>query len=167
MEISHAFYKTDLGYVLLGHDGKGICFLQLGDTQKELLCILQTTYKNATLKQMTPTQEKKFAVLVKNLVAGKGKGNAKITLSAQGTPFQEKVWRYLEKIPVGKTRSYTDVAKAIKQPKAVRAVAGACAANRVGLLIPCHRILRSDGDFSGYRWGRNRKVTLLKREGIA
>jgi AraC family transcriptional regulator, regulatory protein of adaptative response / methylated-DNA-[protein]-cysteine methyltransferase len=85
----------------------------------------------------------------------------------QGTAFQARVWRALQKIPLGKTASYTEIAAALGQPKAVRAVAQACAANKLALLVPCHRVIRSDGDLGGYRWGLERKRALLARERAA
>jgi len=82
----------------------------------------------------------------------------------QGTAFQARVWRALQKIPLGRTATYTEIAAAIGQPKAVRAVAQACATNKVALLVPCHRVIRSDGELGGYRWGVERKRALLARE---
>jgi AraC family transcriptional regulator, regulatory protein of adaptative response / methylated-DNA-[protein]-cysteine methyltransferase len=88
-----------------------------------------------------------------------------LPLDVQGTAFQQRVWRALRKIAVGKTASYGDIAARIGQPNAVRAVAQACAANTIAVAIPCHRVIRTDGDLSGYRWGVQRKRALLQREG--
>jgi AraC family transcriptional regulator of adaptative response/methylated-DNA-[protein]-cysteine methyltransferase len=88
----------------------------------------------------------------------------KLPLDVQGTAFQERVWQALRKIPSGTTASYADIAKRIGKPRAVRAVAQACAANRLAVAIPCHRVVRRDGDLSGYRWGVDRKRELLERE---
>ena len=88
-------------------------------------------------------------------------------LDVRATAFQWRVWRALQEIPLGETRSYAEVAEAIGKPTAVRAVASACASNRVALVIPCHRVVRSDGSVSGYRWGPERKRQLLEREGNA
>ena len=88
-------------------------------------------------------------------------------LDVRGTAFQQKVWRALQMIPPGKTITYSELARRIKMPKAVRAVAGACAANPVAVAIPCHRVLRTDGSLSGYRWGVKRKKALLKKEMVA
>jgi AraC family transcriptional regulator of adaptative response/methylated-DNA-[protein]-cysteine methyltransferase len=90
-----------------------------------------------------------------------------LPLDIQGTAFQAQVWRALQKIPLGKTATYTDIAAALGQPKAVRAVAQACAANKLALLVPCHRVIRRDGDLGGYRWGIERKRALLDRERAA
>jgi AraC family transcriptional regulator of adaptative response/methylated-DNA-[protein]-cysteine methyltransferase len=88
-----------------------------------------------------------------------------LPLDVRGTAFQQKVWQALREIPAGSTLSYTDLAKRLGVPKAIRAVARACAANAIAVAIPCHRVLRNDGDLSGYRWGVQRKGTLLQREG--
>ena len=90
--------------------------------------------------------------------------NFDLPLDIRGTAFQARVWRALQKIPLGKTASYTEIAAALGQPKAVRAVAQACAANKLALIVPCHRVIRSDGDLGGYRWGVERKRALLARE---
>src|SRR5206468_12347172 len=89
--------------------------------------------------------------------------NLDLPLDIQGTAFQARVWRALQKIPLGKTASYTEIAAALVQPKPVRAVAQACAANKLALIVPCHRVIRSDGDLGGYRWGVERKRALLAR----
>jgi len=91
-------------------------------------------------------------------------GTIDLPLDIQGTAFQQRVWQALRKIPCGQTMSYAEIAEKIGLPKAVRAVAGACAANRAALVVPCHRVVRSDGNISGYRWGRERKRELLRRE---
>ena len=93
--------------------------------------------------------------------------NLDLPLDIQGTAFQARVWRALQKIPLGKTATYSEIAAALGQPKAVRAVAQACAANKLALLVPCHRVVRRDGDLGGYRWGPERKRALLDRERTA
>ena len=93
--------------------------------------------------------------------------NLDLPLDIQGTAFQARVWRALQKIPLGKTATYTEIAAALGQPKAVRAVAQACAANKLALIVPCHRVIRSDGELGGYRWGLERKRALLARESAA
>ncbi|MBV8337797.1 MAG: methylated-DNA--[protein]-cysteine S-methyltransferase, partial [Alphaproteobacteria bacterium] len=90
--------------------------------------------------------------------------NLDLPLDIRGTAFQARVWRALQKIPLGRTATYSEIAAAIGQPRAVRAVAQACAANKVAVLVPCHRVIRSDGDLGGYRWGVERKQELLDRE---
>lgn len=93
--------------------------------------------------------------------------NVDLPLDVRGTAFQQKVWRALRKIPVGRTATYSDIARRIGAPKAIRAVAGACAANHIAVAIPCHRVIRNDGNLSGYRWGVERKRALLDRERAA
>src|SRR6202034_3107954 len=90
-----------------------------------------------------------------------------LPLDIRGTAFQARVWRALQKIPPGRTATYTEIAAKLGQPKAVRAVANACAANKLALLVPCHRVVRQDGGLGGYRWGEDRKRTLLARERAA
>ena len=90
-----------------------------------------------------------------------------LPLDIRGTAFQARVWRALQKVPPGKTATYTEIAAALGQPRAVRAVAAACAANKLALLVPCHRIVRQDGDLAGYRWGIERKRALLASESAA
>src|SRR6185312_4370542 len=87
-----------------------------------------------------------------------------LPLDVRGTAFQQRVWKALMRIPVGSTRSYAQLARQVGRPAAVRAVAGACAANRIAVVIPCHRVVRTDGSLSGYRWGVERKSALLARE---
>src|SRR6266496_3425481 len=96
------------------------------------------------------------------LMRGLEKSSA-LPLDIQATAFQRRVWSHLQSIGFGETRSYSDIAKAIRRPSAVRAVARACATNPVAIAIPCHRVLRSNGDLGGYRWGKQRKKTLLER----
>jgi len=90
-----------------------------------------------------------------------------LPLDIRGTAFQARVWRALQKIPLGRTATYSEVARALGQPRAVRAVAQACAANNLALIVPCHRVIREDGDLAGYRWGVERKRALLERERAA
>ncbi|RYZ63133.1 MAG: methylated-DNA--[protein]-cysteine S-methyltransferase, partial [Proteobacteria bacterium] len=101
--------------------------------------------------------------LVVGLVERPGRAAA-LPLDVRGTAFQERVWQALAAIPAGETRTYSDIAEALGAPRAVRAVAGACAANRLAVAIPCHRVVRVDGSLSGYRWGIERKRALLDRE---
>jgi AraC family transcriptional regulator of adaptative response/methylated-DNA-[protein]-cysteine methyltransferase len=115
---------------------------------------------------MKASQKEKFEDWMKvlNLYLNQENKKLNLPLDIQGTAFQIKVWKYLQKIPYGKTLSYTEVADAIGCPKAVRAVAGACAKNKIALVIPCHRVLRGTGHLAGYRWGLKRKEKLLKLE---
>jgi AraC family transcriptional regulator of adaptative response/methylated-DNA-[protein]-cysteine methyltransferase len=104
--------------------------------------------------------------LVEELLAGRQPSKS-IALDIRGTAFQQRVWQVLQRIPAGKTKTYSEVANAIGKPRAVRAVANACASNRLAVVVPCHRVVRSNGELSGYRWGTDRKQRLLENEGVS
>jgi len=165
-EISFAFGNTPLGQVLIGATDRGVCYLQFGDSERELLEQLVTEYPNATVTLSVAENDEQFtkwmSVLNANL-AGK-KSKATLPLDVQGTAFQKRVWEFLRTIPSGHVVSYGEVAQAIGSPKAVRAAASACASNRIGVLIPCHRVIRGTGELGGYRWGLPRKRALLDVE---
>ncbi len=165
--ISFAFGRTTLGHVLIGATDRGICYLQFGDSQGELLEQLVAEFPNATIAPSPQQSGPAFAQWMRALDAHlKGKPlKEKLPLDVQGTVFQKRVWEFLRTIPRGKVVSYTDVARGIGAPAAVRAAASACARNRIGVLIPCHRVLRGTGELGGYRWGLPRKRRLLEMEG--
>jgi AraC family transcriptional regulator of adaptative response/methylated-DNA-[protein]-cysteine methyltransferase len=134
----------------------------LGDKDGRLEAELRAEYPNATLTR----DESAFTEWAHGIIAhleGR-RPHLDLPLDVQGTAFQWKVWRYLQSIPYGETRSYSDVARAIGAPSSVRAVARACATNKACLVIPCHRVVGKDGALTGYRWGVERKKTLLERE---
>jgi AraC family transcriptional regulator of adaptative response/methylated-DNA-[protein]-cysteine methyltransferase len=165
--ISFAFGTTPLGRVLIGATDRGICYLQFGDSQGELLEQLVAEYPNASVAPSPAASGPEFAAWMTALNAQlKGKPLlAELPLDIQGTAFQKRVWEFLRTIPYGATTSYTEVARGIGAPKSVRAAASACAKNRIGVLIPCHRVLRGSGELAGYRWGLPRKQRLLAIEG--
>jgi AraC family transcriptional regulator of adaptative response/methylated-DNA-[protein]-cysteine methyltransferase len=167
--ISFAFGTTPLGHVLIGATDRGICYLQFGDSQGELLEQLVAEYPNASVAPSPAGSGPEFAAWMKALNAHlTGKPSAAgLPLDIQGTAFQKRVWEFLRTIPYGSTASYTEVARAIGTPKSVRAAASACASNKIGVLIPCHRVLRGSGELAGYRWGLPRKRRLLAAEGAA
>lgn len=169
VEISHASASTPLGLLMIGATDRGLCFVQFGDSESELLSMLQAEYPGAELSPMGSERKTEFAAWMQALGAYLQVGGAapELPLDLRGTAFQMKVWSYLQKIPAGEVRSYTEVAQAIGAPRAVRAVASACAANRVALLVPCHRVIRGDGALGGYKWGLERKRTLIDRERAA
>jgi AraC family transcriptional regulator of adaptative response/methylated-DNA-[protein]-cysteine methyltransferase len=134
----------------------------IDDEPEALVRALQDRFPNAQLVGADKEYEQLVARVV-GLVESPG-ANVELPLDVRGTVFQRKVWQALRKIPVGKTVSYADIARRIGAPKAVRAVAGACAANNIAVAIPCHRVIRNDGNVSGYRWGVERKRALLERE---
>ena len=151
-----------LGKVLVAASAKGVSAIFLGDEPGVLVRELRERFPNANLIG----GDKAFARLVTQVIAfvEAPRATFDLPLDVQGTAFQHRVWQALRDIPAGSTASYTDIAMRIGNPKAVRAVAGACAANPVAVAIPCHRVVRSDGGLSGYRWGVKRKRRLLERE---
>ncbi|MCY7391999.1 MAG: methylated-DNA--[protein]-cysteine S-methyltransferase [Leptolyngbyaceae cyanobacterium CAN_BIN12] len=162
IEIRFAIAPSFLGWVLVAATERGICAIELGDTPEMLTERLQTRFFKAQLQESDPTFSDWIAQVI-CFIETPDRG-LNLPLDIQGTAFQQRVWQALQTIPAGTTVSYTDVAKQIDQPTAVRAVATACAANTLAVAIPCHRVVRSNGDLSGYRWGIERKRALLDRE---
>jgi AraC family transcriptional regulator of adaptative response/methylated-DNA-[protein]-cysteine methyltransferase len=163
--ISFAFGTTPLGKVLIGATDRGVCYLQFGDSERELLEQLVSEYPNAVVTASAVESDAQFtawmSVLNANLV---GKKSKSLPLDIQGTAFQKSVWEFLRTIPSGAVVSYSEVAQGIGSPKAIRAAATACASNRIGVLIPCHRVIRGTGELGGYRWGLPRKRALIDIE---
>ncbi len=164
--ISYASTRSPLGRMMLGATDRGLCFVQFAETDEELLGMLRREYPKAQLRAMSSGQRGLFRAWIEALDAHLRGGEAKLALplDVRATAFQMRVWDYLRQIPRGSTRSYAEVAEGIGQPTAARAVARACATNRVAVLIPCHRVLRGTGDLSGYKWGLERKRALLQIE---
>ena len=162
-EIRFAVGQASLGAVLVAQSLRGICAILLGDDPEVLLNQLQDRFPRAVLIGCDAEFERLVAQVV-GLVEAPGLG-LNLPLDVQGTAFQVRVWQALGEIPPGSTASYADIARRIGSPRAVRAVAQACAANTLAIAIPCHRVVRQDGSLSGYRWGVARKQTLLLREG--
>ena len=160
--IRFAVGEASLGAVLVAATDKGVCAITLGDDPDALVRDLQDRFPRAELKGGDAEFERMVAEVV-GLVEAPGQ-RLDLPLDIRGTAFQQKVWAALQAIPPGKTASYAKIARAIGQPKAVRAVAQACGANPLAIAIPCHRVVRSDGDLSGYRWGVERKRKLIDRE---
>ncbi len=160
--VRFAIGACSLGAILVAATPKGVCAITLGDDPEALVHELEHRFPNAELVGADPAFERLVATAV-GLVEHPTRG-AKLPLDIRGTAFQERVWRALSAIPAGRTASYAEIARAIGSPRAVRAVAGACAANPLAVAIPCHRVVRTDGDVSGYRWGVDRKRKLLARE---
>ena len=166
LAITHGFVATPLGLILLGATDRGLCFLEFGASKADLLESLRQEFPRATLAGMAEPHSPEFhawSMAVTRYLAGEAR-LAKLPLSLHGTAFQTRVWEYLQTLPAGTTRTYSQVAVAIGKPRAVRAVASACAANRIALAIPCHRVIRGDGGLGGYRWGLERKQALLALE---
>lgn len=161
-EIRFAIGQCSLGAILVAQTTRGVCAILMGDDPEALAHDLQDRFPAATLIGGDAAFEQVVAKVV-GLVETPGIG-IDLPLDIRGTAFQRRVWEALQAIPAGKTASYTEIAERIGAPKAVRAVAGACAANALAVAIPCHRVVRSDGSLSGYRWGVERKRSLLERE---
>jgi AraC family transcriptional regulator of adaptative response/methylated-DNA-[protein]-cysteine methyltransferase len=166
IEISYAILKTPLGLMMLGATDRGLCFLEFGSSSKDLRTSLQQEFPSSTLIAMEQPYSDQFLGWMQALTGYLEDHRAVQTmpLSLHGTAFQLKVWNYLQTIPTGRTHTYSEVAQAIGHPKAVRAVASACAANRIAIVVPCHRVIRGDGGLGGYRWGLDRKRSLLDGE---
>ncbi len=160
--IHFAIGQCSLGAILVAMSQKGICAISLGDDAQQLICELQDQFPNANLVG----DDKQFAQLIAQVVGFIESPHQPLDLplDIQGTLFQQRVWQALRAIPLGSTLSYTELAKQIGCPSATRAAASACAANKLAIAIPCHRVIRQDGSLSGYRWGVERKQELLRRE---
>jgi len=161
VEIVYSVSECSLGSVLVASSAKGVCAVLLGASPAVLKHDLQERFPDARLIGTSVTELHKKVIAFVDAPSASFDG----PLDARGTDFQRKVWRALRDIPVGATASYLDIANRIGCPKAVRAVAAACAANPIAIAIPCHRVVRTDGGLSGYRWGVERKRALLAREG--
>lgn len=160
--IRFAVGECSLGSILVASSDRGICAISLGDDPDALARELQDRFRNATLIGA----DRKFERLVSRVIGFVDTPSRRwdLPLDVRGTAFQRKVWEALRAIPPGATLTYSELAKRIGSRKAARAVAGACAANLLAVAIPCHRVLRTDGSLSGYRWGVERKRRLLRKE---
>lgn len=163
--IRFAVAQCSLGALLVAQSARGLCAISLGDDAAALVRELQDRFPQAELVGGDAAFEQVVARVV-GFVEAPQLGLA-LPLDIRGTAFQQRVWQALREIPPGETASYREIAERIGAPRAVRAVAGACAANTLAVAIPCHRVVRLDGDLSGYRWGVARKRALLEREGAA
>ena len=162
-EIKFAVGQTSsLGAILVASTKKGVAAILLGDDPEDLVRNLQDRFPNARLIGADRDYEALVAQVVGFVEAPRLGLN--LPLDVRGTAFQERVWKALQEVPVGATVSYAEVARRIGTPKSVRAVAAACAANKLAVAIPCHRVIRNDGSLSGYAWGVDRKRILLDRE---
>jgi AraC family transcriptional regulator, regulatory protein of adaptative response / methylated-DNA-[protein]-cysteine methyltransferase len=163
--IFFAIAQSSLGSILVAQSEKGVCSILIGDDPNALVRELQDQFPKANLLGGQPGYEAIVAKVV-GLIEHPGIG-LELPLDIRGTAFQRRVWKALQQIPPGSIATYTDIAKKIGSPKAVRAVAQACASNVLAVAIPCHRVIRTDGGLSGYRWGVERKSALLSREAQA
>jgi AraC family transcriptional regulator of adaptative response/methylated-DNA-[protein]-cysteine methyltransferase len=161
-EIRFAVGECSLGAILVACSGKGICAITLGDNPDGLVRELQDRFPKARLIGGDRDFEQLVARVIGFVEAPRS--GLDLPLDLRGSAFEKRVWRALQKVPTGQTVSYSEVAQRIGEPTAVRAVAQACAANKIAVAIPCHRVVRSDGALSGYRWGVERKRALIKKE---
>ncbi len=166
MKIVYTTTNTSLGRLLVAATTRGVCAVTLGDSDAELVRALFAEYANASIDSQDTAISPSLNIWLQRVleyVNGES-GPTDLPLDIQATAFQWRVWEELRRIPLGVTRSYQEIANSIGKPKAVRAVASACARNRAALVIPCHRVIREDRSLGGYRWGLERKEKLLKRE---
>lgn len=161
-EIRFAVAQCSLGSILVAASLRGVCAISIGDDPDALIRDLQDRFPNAELIGADASFEALVAKVVGFVEAPKL--GLDLPLDVRGTAFQQRVWRALREIPVGETVSYADLAKRIGAPRSARAVARACATNPIAVAIPCHRVVRQNGDLSGYRWGIERKRALLDKE---
>ena len=162
VDIRFAVGQCSLGAILVAASGRGVCAIALGDDADRLVRDLQDRFPRAALVGADAAFERLVAQVV-GFVEAPSLG-LDLPLDLRGTAFQQRVWQALRRVPAGRTVSYAELARSIGAPRAVRAVAGACAANTLAVAIPCHRVVCSDGSMSGYRWGVERKRALIERE---
>jgi AraC family transcriptional regulator, regulatory protein of adaptative response / methylated-DNA-[protein]-cysteine methyltransferase len=162
IEIAFMISESALGPVAIAATEKGVCAILFGRDMRELRHDLEKRFQKTRLTEGGNT----IARLTKDVIAflDNPRRQSAFALDMSGTDFQRKVWQALRKIPAGSTASYAEIARKIGEPKASRAVAQACGANLLAVAIPCHRVVRSDGSLSGYRWGEEKKLALLARE---
>src|SRR5467141_315255 len=165
MKIGYAVTKSPLGKVLVAATERGVSAVYLGDRESALLAELREEYPRAEIAPARDSYQKWVREIVLR-IEGK-QPRLELPLDLQATAFQRRVWQELQRIPRGRTRTYSQVARSLGQPKAVRAVARACATNPVSVVVPCHRVIREDGALAGYRWGLSRKEQLLAQERAA
>lgn len=162
LSIRYDVVATPAGLLLVAATGKGVCAIQFGDSAKKLEESVRGEFPAADLRR-DPEFLSPWAGRLREHLGGRLQ-KLDVPLDIQATAFQRRVWEYLQTIPYGSTQSYGEIARAIRQPRAARAVARACASNPVAVVIPCHRVVRGDGDTGGYRWGAGRKRKLLELE---
>lgn len=167
VQITYAYLETDFGLLLLAATDRGLCRVRFGESRGELADDLHREFPAAELNQLKGDASPEFRNWVKAIQSYlRGENlNLDLPVDVKATAFVEKVWKYLQSIPAGEVRTYSEVARAIGKPKAARAVGSACGANKVAIVIPCHRVLRGDAGLGGYRWGVEKKQQLLAHEG--
>ena len=165
MKIGYTIAKSPLGKVLVAATERGVSAVYLGDVESKLISELREEYPRAEIAPAPDSYQRWVREIVQR-IEGK-EPRVELPLDLQATAFQRRVWQELQRIPRGRTRTYSEVARSLGRPKAVRAVARACATNPVSIVVPCHRVIREDGTMAGYRWGVSRKEQLLAQERAA
>jgi AraC family transcriptional regulator of adaptative response/methylated-DNA-[protein]-cysteine methyltransferase len=165
MRIHYTIADSPLGRLLVGATDRGISALYLGESDAQLEAAIQKEYPRAEIRRDRNGMEGWIESILAHLRGREPHLN--LPTDVQATAFQRRVWEELRRIPYGATRTYSEVARAIGRPKAIRAVARACATNPVSVVVPCHRVVREDGNLAGYRWGVERKRVLLEHESAA
>jgi AraC family transcriptional regulator of adaptative response/methylated-DNA-[protein]-cysteine methyltransferase len=156
--------ETSVGRVLVATTDRGVCAVELGATDADVERALRADFPNADIERSDATHRSWVRGVLDRVEHPRRAHTADVPLDFAGTAFQQRVWKALRDIPAGERRSYREVAEAIGSPRAVRAVARACATNRLAVIVPCHRVVREDGSLAGYKWGVARKRRLLDEE---
>ena len=162
--IAYTIAATPLGRVLVATTHRGVCAVELGASDSEVLDALARDFPHASITRGGDEHAEWINAVVSAVRDPRRSIDARVPIDMQGTAFQQHVWKALREIPAGVRRSYAEVAEAIGQPSASRAVARACATNRLAVIVPCHRVVRGDGELAGYKWGTERKKRLLDEE---
>ena len=162
MKLEYTIAKSPLGKVLVAATERGVSAVYLGDSESKLIGELRSEYPSAEISTAAGSVQRWVREIVQRIDGMPAQVD--LPLDLQATAFQRRVWQELQRIPRGSTRTYSQVARALGKPTAVRAVARACAANPVSIVVPCHRVVREDGSLAGYRWGLERKRALLEKE---
>jgi len=166
--IRYTTLRVAVGTLLVAASERGICAVALGDNESKLVADLRTEFPRAAMERVDAGRDEWLAAMIERVSAQIGidqpSGDVTVPVDIRATAFQWRVWQALQRIPHGETRSYTQIAAEIGAPRAVRAVASACARNRLAVVVPCHRVIRADGSLGGYRWGMARKRALLDHE---
>ena len=162
VRIAYSITDAPIGRVLVATTDRGVCAVELGDTDADVLRALENDFPRATIERSEGEHRAWVSAVVERLRDPRGQNDIPVDMA--GSAFQLRVWKALQEIPPGERRSYRDVASAIGRPGATRAVARACATNRLAVVVPCHRVVRGNGDLAGYKWGADRKRRLLATE---
>lgn len=161
--IRYSIGHCALGQFLAAWGDNGLCAIELADSAERLLSLLQADFPGQTLQPASPEDAASLKHIA-HFIDTPHSAPPNLSICLQGTAFQRSVWQALAGIPPGQTVSYSQLAHELQKPTAARAIAGACAANKLAVIIPCHRVIRGDGSLGGYRWGIARKRALLQRE---